>query len=136
MAPAAIEEATLEAEEEAPYAVEEAAPTPEPTPEPTPTPYVWPDWYIDCYDEQAAIDDWVKTCRKTKGHYKKHDYGDVSCYTQNDYPVIIDVKKDVNGWKYNREYVGNAIYYVEMDDGYQVVQRFYFAEGRLFRVID
>lgn len=130
----ADEAATIVEAEPAPAATE--APTPEPTPEPTPTPYVWEDWDLNFNSEQSSVDDWVKSCRKNKGHYKKHDYSDTYYYTQDGNPVIIGAKKDVNGWKYNREYVGAGIYYVEMDDGYQTTQKFYFAEGKLFRVID
>lgn len=130
----ADEAATIVEAEPAPAATE--APTPEPTPEPTPTPYVWEDWDLNFNAEQSAVDDWVKASRKNKGHYKKHDYSDTYYYTQDGNPVIMGAKKDVNGWKYNREYVGAGIYYVEMDDGYQTTQKFYFAEGKLFRVID
>ncbi|MBQ7582511.1 MAG: zinc ribbon domain-containing protein, partial [Lachnospiraceae bacterium] len=111
-------------------------PTPEPTPEPTPTPYVWPDWDLNFNAEQADVDASVQATRKTKSHYKKHDYGDTYFYTQDDHPVIIGAKKSVNEWKYDREYVGSSIYYVEMSDEVKTTMKFYFAEGKLFRVID
>ncbi len=121
-------------EETAPAAEPTAEVTPEPSPEPTPV--VWEDWDIDMDAEQADIDKWVKDYRNTRGHYKKYDYGDTYYYLQDGTPVIIGAKKDVNGWKYNREYLGVVTYYAELDDGYQSLQKFYYSGEKLFRVVD
>ncbi len=115
---------------------DKAEPAPTPTPEPTPTPYVWEDWDIDKDAEQRSVDEWAGASRNNKEHYTKKEYNDAYFYIQDGTPVIIGGKAGVNGWKYNREYVGVEIFFVELDDGYSVVQRFYYSGGRLFRVID
>lgn len=113
-------------------------PTPEPTPEPTPRPTPWPEWDINFNEIQRNIDEDVKATRNNKNHYKriKAEKGDVVLYTQSDVPVILDANDEIFDWEYEREYIGSGIYYVEIyDDGYSL-ERYYFEDGKLFRVVD
>ncbi len=125
-------------EKEEAEAFAEPEPTPEPTaePEPTPTPIVWEDWDLDFDAEQAATEEWARASVNNREHYKKKDYDSAIFYIQDGVPVIIAARSGVNGWKYNRTYIGADIYYVELDDGYSTIQTFYFSGGNLYRVVD
>ncbi len=105
-------------------------------PEPTPTPIVWGEVNFNMDAEQADIEKWVRDCRNNKERYNRYEDGDIYCYKQSGTPVIVGASDSVGGWKYNREYVGVAEYYAELDDGVRVVQQFYFEGSNLFRVID
>lgn len=141
-----VEDGFPEAEEEggdevvaaAPAAEPEPTPTttPMPTPEPTPTP--WPAWNINANEIQRRIDDDVRATQNNRNHYKriKAENGDVVLYTQSDVPVILDATAVMFDWNYDREYIGSGIYYVEVRSGNTVMERYYFEEQRLFRVVD
>lgn len=126
----------VEAVEAEPTPTPTPTPTPEPTPEPTPTPIVWEDWDIDADALQAEADKYVKDTDNNRGHYKKRSTDYTTYYIQSGVPVIMIEDADYTNWKYNLKFVGSGIFYVEFSDDYSVWARYYFTEGRLFRVIE
>lgn len=92
-------------------------------------------WDIDIYGEISYIESWCSEVDNNLEWYDYYDFGGVSCYVQEAGPVKVMVKKDYNGWNYNREYYGNGIFFVRV---YNLSEehRFYFSESRLFRYVD
>lgn len=108
----------------------------EPTPEPTPTPIEWEYWPIDANAIQNETDSWVSNTRKNYMHYKKTEKNGVVYYSTSGWVEMMKAPAGIYDWKYNRDYVGTGIYYVELSDEYSTIAQFYYHDGRLFRVID